>query len=98
MFSNDNDENFPTNLNALKNSKFTKDKTIFTWTNPGTEKEIPFIYCSGLTEASDMDSILVASPEAFDGKRDILYIWGKTKRISESAFQAQAKKQSWKLL
>lgn len=95
MFSNVHNELFPKNITELKTEGFLENETIYLWTNAEDSKKIPFIYCPGFTEASSVESIIVAAPQPIDGKREVLFIDGHVETISEEKFLKVAKKQKW---
>lgn len=98
MYSNVYKERFPNKLDDLKTEGFLENEAIYLWTNPAKTKEkIPFIYCPGLTEADSVDNMIAAAPKAVNGKREVLWLDGHVKVISEKEFIKNAKAQKWRL-
>ncbi len=97
MYSNVFDENFPPNLNALKTEGFLEVDRIFLWNNIKTGKNSPFIYAPGHNESDSVETMLAAAPMPVNGKREVLWIDGHVKRITENEFIKNAKAQKWKL-
>jgi len=96
MYSNDYDEQFPPTLDTLKDG-YLENKNVYLWTNVKTGKKLPFIYAPGHNEADSVEIMLAAAPKPVDGKREVLWIDGHAKRISEEKFIKNAKSQKWKL-
>jgi len=97
IYSNDYNEKFPPNLNALKTEGYLENETVYLWTNSKTNKTFPFIYSPGHNEAGSVDTMLAAAPMAVNGKREVLWLDGHVKTISEAEFIKNAKGQKWKL-
>lgn len=98
MYSNDHNENFPPNLDALKTEGFLENEAVYLWTNPTNQKEkAPFIYAPGYTEEDDVETMIAAAPKAVNGKREVLWLDGHVKAISENEFIKNAKTQKWRL-
>lgn len=95
MYSNDNNELFPKDIKDLKAGGYLEVEEIYLWTHPANGKKAPFIYCPGFKESSNVESIIAAAPQPFDGKRDVLYIDGHVKTITEDEFLKIAKTQKW---
>ena len=96
FYSNENDENFPPTLDALKD-EFLVNESVYLWTNVKTGKKRPFIYAPGYTESDSVDIMLAAAPMPVNGKREVLWLDGHAKTISEEKFIKAAKAQKWRL-
>jgi hypothetical protein len=98
MYSNVYNENFPPTLNALKTEGFLVGADrVFLWTNIKTGKKLPFIYAPGYNESDSVETMLAAAPMPVNGKREVLWIDGHVKSISEEQFIKNAKAQRWRL-
>lgn len=97
MYSNVYQECFPNELNDLKTEGFLENDDIYIWTNPKNNEQLPFIYCPGLTESDSVDNMLAAAPMAVDDQREVLWLDGHVKTISEKEFVKNAKEQKWKI-
>jgi len=54
-------------------------------------------YCPGYTEADSVDMMIAAAPKPANGKREVLWLDGHVKAISEKEFVRNAKNQKWKI-
>ncbi len=97
MYSNVYNENFPAKLDDLKTEGFLENEAIYLWTDSKTGKKFPFIYAPGYNEADRVETMIAAAPKAVNGKREVLWLDGHVKTISENKFIKNAKKQKWKL-
>lgn len=97
MYSNVYDENFPDSLDALRED-FLENDDVYVWVNPAKPKQCgKFVYCPGLTESDDVDSMVAAAPAPYKGTRAVLFLDGHVKAIPENEFLANAKKQNWRV-
>lgn len=97
MYSMDNAEMFPPKLDVLNvaPTAFLREKDMILWTDPATGKKTPFLYRTGMTAASDAGIMLLASPFAFKGKRDVLLADGSVETMEEDEFIKKAAEQKW---
>lgn len=96
MYSNSNNDEFPPTLDALKDD-FLQQDSIYLWTNVKTGKKKPFVYAPGYNESDSVDTMIAAAPMAVNGKREVLWLDGHVKTISEEEFIKNAKAQKWRL-
>ncbi len=96
MYSQENNELFPSSLKTLKDDGYLENGEMYLWTSPDEGKQFPFEYCPGLKETDDADKIVVAAPAAVEGWREVLFIDGHAEKMDEDKFKEAAAKQGWK--
>ena len=74
--------------------KYLADVKSTKWINPTTGKGKQFLFYAELKPRTE--GILLAAPDAVDGKRLTCWSDGMVKEIAEKDFLKQAKKQGWK--
>ncbi len=96
IYAADYSDLFPATLDVLKEGGYLENENAVFWKNPEDNEQVPFVYCPGLKQTDDVDKIIVASPLAVDGWRDVLFVDEHAEKMDEDKFKEAVAKQGWK--
>ncbi len=100
MYSGENSGKFPPNFKALDDETILNEGPVYYYIDPTKGRtKLTYIYCPGLKDddANPTEKMLAADPKPYKGKRNVLFVDGHVAQVDEKTFQAQAKKQKWKV-
>ena len=71
---------------------------ILDWTHPETQKTSAFLFREAIVESVPSETLVMAAPVAFKGKREVLRVDGSVAVIAEERFKALAAQQGWMIV
>ncbi len=97
-YSGDMNGDFPKKLADVKVDERLPDGKVYLWTHPlSGDETMAFIYRPGLRD-DDGDAttkMIMAAPDAYDGKRNVLFVDGHVELVDETDFKKNARAQGW---
>jgi len=96
LYARDHNERFPSNWKSLREyCKLFPD--VYVWSAPYSKERHEFLHGPARAMSAREDQILAASPKPVGGRRDVLFVDGHVRSISDESFSRLAEEQRWRL-